>query len=194
MHPNCRCSTAPYINRQEYDEWLDAKRSGSFKGEFEEWKVQNNMLRKASGGISGAWNDRNDPLGKERQKIANDLYKQIKKRDEKYEIKAVAENSGFSLDDIKRVYNHIFVREHLLYNGSKISTFDADYYMAHSWIRLREGKNIQKHDITMLKHELAEERIMGESLEIQYEKVHYKVGKKYNYKKELLIYLKDHDV
>ena len=139
-------------------------------------------------------NDSNDPFGKERQKIAADLYEQIKNRDKKYEIEAVAKHSGLSLDDVSRIHDHIFVRMHLLHEGSQVSTFDADYYMAHSWRRLRDGKNIQKHDITMLKHELAEEKIMGKSLEIQYEKAHNEATKMYNYQKELLAYLKDHDV
>jgi hypothetical protein len=112
----------------------------------------------------------------------------------KYEIEAVAKHSGLSLDDVSRIHDHIFVRMHLLHEGSQVSTFDADYYMAHSWRRLRDGKNIQKHDITMLKHELAEEKIMGKSLEIQYEKAHNEATKMYNYQKELLAYLKDHDV
>ena len=70
----------------------------------------------------------------------------------------------------------------------------SDYYMAHSWLRLRQGKDIQKHDITMLNHELAEEKEMQDSLDVIYEDSHERVQKIYNYQKELLEYLKDHDV
>lgn len=34
MHPNCRCSTAPYIDRREYDEWLNYLDKG---GTTKEW-------------------------------------------------------------------------------------------------------------------------------------------------------------
>ena len=35
MHPNCRCSTASYSNRKEFDEWLDFVSNG---GKTEEWE------------------------------------------------------------------------------------------------------------------------------------------------------------
>lgn len=35
MHPNCRCSTAPYIDRREYEEWLNYLDKG---GTTKEWK------------------------------------------------------------------------------------------------------------------------------------------------------------
>ena len=143
--------------------------------------------------MSGALNDINDPDNTGREHIATKLYKQIVNRKKEYEIKAVAKSSGFSVEDIERVYNHVFIREHLFEDGT-IKKFDPDYYMAHSWLRLREGKNIQKHDITMLYHELAEEKIMQDSLDISYNPVHREVEKTYNYQKELLEYLKNHDV
>ena len=46
----------------------------------------------------------------------------------------------------------------------------------------------------MLYHELEEEKIMGENLEIAYEDAHEIVQKKYNYQKELFEYLRKHDV
>ena len=69
------------------------------------------------------------------------------------------------------MYDHVFIREHKFKDGS-VHKFYPDYYMAHSWLRLWEGKNIQKHDITMLKHELEEEKIMGTSIDVIYENVH----------------------
>ena len=55
--------------------------------------------------------------------------------------------------------------------------------MQHSWMRLREGKNIQIHDETLLKHELAEAKIMGKGIDVVYEKTHAEVEKIFNYKK-----------
>lgn len=37
MHPNCRCSTAPWVDEDAYNAWLDAKASGEFEGGFDEW-------------------------------------------------------------------------------------------------------------------------------------------------------------
>ncbi len=38
MHPNCHCATAPYLDRKEYDEWLDRYKDHSLT--FEEWKKE----------------------------------------------------------------------------------------------------------------------------------------------------------
>lgn len=145
-----------------------------------------------SGAVKGAWNDENDPYNEKRTKIAEEQYEQIRNRKREYEISAVAKNSGMSQDDIERVFAHVFEREHLFEDGS-VHRFDPDYYMYHSWQRLREGKTVYPHDLIMLQHELAEEKIMGNSLEIVYEDAHNEVVKKYDYEKALLKYLKEHD-
>ena len=41
MHPNCHCSTGPYIDRKEYDEWLDSYKDHGLN--FEEWKKQKSL-------------------------------------------------------------------------------------------------------------------------------------------------------
>ena len=145
------------------------------------------------GAVSGAWNDENDPNGSRRRYIADKLYTEIRNRKKSFEVSAVAKHSGLSVEDVSRIYDHIFIRPHNL-GDNEIRRFDPDYYMAHSWLRLRSGKNIQKHDITMLKHELAEERFMGDSLEILYIDAHKQASKWYNYQRELTEYLKKHDV
>ena len=38
MHPNCHCATAPYMDREEFDEWLDGYSEHGLT--FEEWKNQ----------------------------------------------------------------------------------------------------------------------------------------------------------
>ena len=58
-------------------------------------------------------------------------------------------------------------------------------------MRIREGKNIQKHDITLLNHELAEYKLMSANPNMVYEEAHAIVEKQYNYAKELLEYLKE---
>lgn len=140
---------------------------------------------------SGAvYSYKNDPDGSKRQGIAEKLYEQTRNRNSMYEVRAIAKNSGMSEADIKKVYDHIYTNKHLFKNRT-IHLFDPDYEMAQSWQRLRNNNNIQPHDITLLKHELAEYNIMGESIDIEYEPVHNEVTKKYNYQKELMQYLKE---
>lgn len=38
IHPNCRCTTAPWVDEDAYNDWLNAKADGSFSGGFDEWK------------------------------------------------------------------------------------------------------------------------------------------------------------
>ena len=144
-----------------------------------------------SGATSGAvYNYKNDPDGSKRQKIAEDLYTQTRNRNPEYEVKAVAQNSGMDEVDVKKIYDHIYINQHLFQDGT-IHLFDPDYEMAQSWQRLRNNNHIQPHDITLLKHELAEYNVMGENLDIAYEPVHNEVVKTYNYQKELIQYLKE---
>ena len=41
MHPHCRCSTAAWSDRKEYDEWLDFLDKGGTTEEWEKLKAQN---------------------------------------------------------------------------------------------------------------------------------------------------------
>ena len=148
---------------------------------------QNTNISHKSGAV---YNYKNDPDGRKRQKIADDLYKETQNRDSQYEIRAVAKNSGLSESNVKKIYEHIFINEHLFKDGT-IHKFEPDYEMAQSWQRLRNNIDIQPHDITLLKHELAEYSIMEESIDIEYESVHNEIVKKYNYQKELIQYLKE---
>ena len=38
MHPNCHCATAPHIDRQEFNKWLDEKETYGTSLSYEEWK------------------------------------------------------------------------------------------------------------------------------------------------------------
>ena len=189
---NCHCALAPYSDRKEYEKWLNGLANGGHDLRFDEWKELEAKTNN-SGALNGAWNNENDPNYKKRDEIAKALYAQITNRKKSYEIKQVAKNSGFTKEEVSNIYEHVFIRKHKFRSG-EIKKFDPDYCMAHSWLRLRQGKDIQKHDITMLNHELAEEKEMQDSLDVIYEDSHERVQKIYNYQKELLEYLKDHDV
>lgn len=49
MHPNCHCSTGPYIDRKEYDEWLDSYKDHGLN--FEEWKEKRALHENKKGPI-----------------------------------------------------------------------------------------------------------------------------------------------
>jgi hypothetical protein len=99
----------------------------------------------------------------------------------KTDIENIARNTDYTITDIQKVKNYIFLDVHDLGDG-RVDRFDSDFMMAQSWQRLVDGKDIKKHDLTLLKHEL---------LELEYKqqgKLHYEAhilaSKKYNYSKE----------
>lgn len=139
---------------------------------------------------SGALTNENDPDGTQRDRIAKALYKEIKNRKREFEIAAIAKNTGISETDVDKAFAHVFERQHYSKLFGKVRYFDPDYYMAQSWLRLREGKNILEHDIILIRHEVAEASIMGESLTIPYEDAHKEAEKMYNYQRALYEYLK----
>lgn len=146
-----------------------------------------------TGAKSGALTSKNDPDFKKRDSFAEMYYREVLGRKREYEIKAVAKSSGFSTEDIDKVFSHVFEKKHLFSDGT-IHKFSPDYDMAQSWIRLREGKNIQEHDMILLRHELMEANIMGKGTDIPYEPAHEKAQKQYNYAEALKKYLKENNL
>jgi hypothetical protein len=145
------------------------------------------------GAKSGALTSKNDPDFKRRDTFAEMYYREVVGRKREYEIRAVAKNSGFSTEDIEKVFSHVFEKEHLFEDGT-VHKFFPDYDMAQSWIRLREGKNIKKHDIILLNHELMEANIMRNEANIPYEPAHEEAQKQYNYAEALKKYLKENNL
>lgn len=142
-----------------------------------------------SGAISGAYNSKNDPDNKKREKSAEQYYEEMRNRDKATEVKAISTNSGLSIQEAEMVFNHVFEDEHLFADGTK-KRFAPDYYMQQSFMRIREGKNIEQHDRTLLYHELEEAKLMAADPHMTYEEAHEIVQNKYNYKAELKKYLK----
>ncbi len=65
-----------------------------------------------------------------------------------------------------------------LYGGYK--NFDAGYDMAEAFRRLREGRDIQKHDLILIRHEHLECGLM-EKFGLSYEEAHRLAESRYNY-------------
>ena len=76
------------------------------------------------------------------------------------------------------------MQKHVL--DGKIERFAPSFEMSQSWQRLIDGKNIQPHDITLLKHELMERELMKKGF--SQDEAHIRTSQKYNYAREAAEY------
>lgn len=198
IHPRCRCCTTPY-----FDDWeefgISPERAardpetgktvyvpadikyGEWEKKFVVEKEREPDIIK-SGAVSGALNDKNDPLGLRREKHAETFYQAIRNSKKDSFVKTISENTGISESSISKIYDHVFLNEYELYGGRR--RFDPDYDMAESFRRLREGKNIQQHDLILLRHERLECELMRKTGR-GYEEAHKMAESKYNYAQAL---------
>lgn len=158
-------------------------------------KAENNRrtdMDKASGdgiiksaGSKGALNDKNDPLYIKRDRHAEIYYEAVRNSKKDDIVRTISKNTEMPEAVISKVYDHVFVNEYELYGGHK--KFDPDYDMAESFRRLREGKDIQKHDLILLKHEYLEYGLM-KKLSLSYDEAHRLAESRYNYNEALRIF------
>lgn len=142
--------------------------------------VKSSIIKKEA--ISGALTDKNDPLYEKRGRHAESYYKSIRNSKKADIVKVIAKNTGISEANLSKVYDHVFINEYMLYEGRR--RFDPDYDMAESFRRLREGKNIQEHDLILLQHERLEYGLMNK-LGLSYEEAHKLAESKHNYREAL---------
>lgn len=193
-HGNCRCTVDYHPGNGKKQnvhtkKWTDEKqelvrkrsRIGIESVDEREQKRYNRVM-KSSGAVYGAWNSKNDPDEIHRRAHAEQYYESVRKRNTDREIVRIAKNTGFSQDDIRAVYLHVFENYYDLEGGKK--RFDPDYDMAQSWSRLFDGKNIQDHDKTLLHHELMESKLMAKGMD--YDTAHKITQEKYDYLGELI--------
>lgn len=154
MHPWCRSTTVPHVGN-----WRDK----FFNKRKDKYQIKDYLSE------SGALTNKNDEYGVKRRKHAKTYYNSVKNRDKQVEIKTIAKNANMNEKAINRVYEHLFENKYLLDYG--IKQFDPDFYMAQSWQRLREGKNIEPMDIIMLKHEALEHFLMNK-YNLSYKEAH----------------------
>ena len=120
-----------------------------------------------------------------REKHARKYYESVRNSDKQAIITAISKNIGKSENYVKKVIDHVFVNKYNLSTGYE--TFLPDYEIAESFRRIREGKNILPHDITMMKHEHLECGLMNK-LGYKYDLAHDITNRKYNYQKEVREY------
>lgn len=128
-----------------------------------------------AGAVSGAL----DPDSVRAQQHADRYYESV--RHMTGDVDKIAKNTGISKEEISEIKDFVFMQKHDLGNGV-LEYFAPNYAMAESWQRLIDGKNIQKHDITLLRHEQMERSLMRQGF--TQEKAHRLTEQRFNYKKE----------
>ena len=140
-------------------------------------KLNGNKRVVGTGGIFGAYNDKNDPDGTKRNAHAELYYAEIRNNGKEVFVEKIATNTGFSQRFVSEVYDHVFTDKHQLAEGNK--TFDTSYEMSVSFQRLKEG-NFTDADVLLLRHEHLE-RALEKRYNMKYEDAHNLTDTKYNY-------------
>ena len=129
-----------------------------------------------SGGISGAITD---PQSERAKAHAELYYEEI--RHNTTDVERIAHNIGVDPAQILLIKNYLFMDEHLL--GDVIKKFDPSFEIAESWRRLAYApSDIKKHDLTLIYHELLEQKYMDEGMD--QDTAHKKATNRYNYQDE----------
>ena len=188
--PEYRANEAEYFNILERNGHLESKNAAHEGAAMQE---QDDTARKSShqengglhydetksiikkGKVSGALT----PGSIRAEQHAEQYYESV--RHMTTDVKRIAENTGFSEQEILEIKSFIFEETHDLGYDEPIRFFPS-YEMAQSWQRLIDGKNIKPHDITLLYHELLERQLMLEGL--SQEEAHIKASKEFNYNTE----------
>ena len=153
------CNQTGY-NRDRFREQVGGKTSvGHITGNTQKYKDtlkngltsnNNNVIIRETGGKYTIGSDAWFKQQEERDKKAKDAYKEIAQADN---VQKIATISGFSIEEIQQIKNHVFFDEHILYGGK--DKFFPDYNMAIAFKRLENGIP-EERDILLLKHELFE--------------------------------------
>ena len=124
-----------------------------------------------------------DPDSTDGIKFAKMYYDEI--RSFSTDAKKIAKNLGKEEPDIKKIKAYLFEDKSLYDPDTKsYRRFDPDCAIAQSWQRLMNGKDIKKHDRTLIEHELLEMRIKKENPGIEHLEAHRLAASKFNYPKE----------
>ena len=191
FHVFCRSTTVPAFDKDYDIKGSRAARNGNGKTyyvdgdmRYSEWKekfVEKSVDKSGESGIinTGAISGALKPDSAEAEEHAKRYYESV--RHMKTDVGRIADNTGFDKNDIAKIKDHIFIQKHDLGNG-ELEYFYPSYEMAQSWQRLIDGENIQKHDITLLNHEMMERKLMKQGYSQQ--EAHKITENTHNYGKE----------
>ena len=172
---------AQALGRKGLKAWEDGEDWRKYMRGYASLKeVKGRLSDLPTGAISGALNDKNDPDYIRRCKHAERYYEARRKNGIRAFVNKIHQNTGYPKKRLESIYNHVFINEYDLADGHH--RFHPSYEMTQSFQRLLEGKNIQAHDILMLKHEHLEFAIMHK-LGYNYDRAHDLTNTKYNYSK-----------
>ena len=101
------------------------------------------------------------------------------------DVARIASHTRYSERVISEIKEYVFLQEHDFGDGVR-GRFAPSFEMAQSWQRLIEGKHVKAHDLTLLRHEILERRLVLEG-KTQAE-AHKEASKRYNYAKEARAY------
>ena len=144
------------------------------------------VMAESTGSFSGALNDYNDPNNDRRDAHAKRYYEELRNSKHEIIIEKLSRNGGISLRAAEKIFAHVFLNKYELDEG--FMRFYPSYDMAESIRRLLEGREIQKHDLTLLRHEHLEYELMNRYGKDARE-AHRLTDLKYNYFKELIEWL-----
>ena len=193
---NCRCALLEQARwvlgnsfskmdneSKEIVDFRDVDDYNEFKKKYSEKAnniVENNY--KSSKMILGAVSGGRNPFGEKAKEHAKRYYGLV--RSMKTDVDRISKTTGYSRNDIQSIKDFVFCEKHDLGNG-KMEYFEPDYMMAESWQRLING-NPESHDLTLLKHEMMEKRLMSKGM--SQDEAHRVTSNKYNYSKEAAEY------
>lgn len=190
LHPFCRCSIAAYMDREELDSLGDSGYNTSTIDSKSDIIQYSNEYASASGAKNYIRDESLDellsPEEKRKDIHAYTEYDRIKNSNQSLEkskiyknIKQFKEMEDFSKKDVDIAFDHVFNDLHELGEGETL--FRPDYNMAQSWNRLINNKDIQEHDLILLRHERLEHDYMYK-MGMKYQEAHDKVSEIYLYK------------
>lgn len=135
-----------------------------------------------SGAIVGAYNNKNDPFGTKRFEHAKRYYAAMRNSKKADIVSVISKNTGIDDASVSRFFDHLLLNKYEL--DDEIKTFDPDYYIAESIRRLREGKEIQPHDLLLVRHEALEFDLMNNK-GLTYTEAHRIANETFNYQEAL---------
>lgn len=179
-HANCDCTTE-YVDGGKYqDVWSKKEyqskeeRDAAIQRRVATAQAQLDRKIQTGGKLVGGHYYKVGPEAPMKERKAARAYEKYSRVDDSVRI---ANNTGFTVEQIQSVRSHIFFEKHDLYEG--YDRFAPDYDMAVAWKRLREG-NYLPRDITLLNHELLERQIERE-YNLNIEEAHARASEVYDW-------------
>lgn len=200
FHPWCRGTTAPYFEDMQNigERWARDADGKSYEVPksmtYRQWKKKyvdsDGKSGIISSGAKGALTSKNDPDYTKREAHAKTYYRSVRNSDKDSIVNAISKNVDLSRAKVEAAINHLFFSKHYLEKG--YAYFDEDYDIAETIQRLRDGRNIQPHDLILIKHEALEADYMSNGM--PFDEAHSKAESKYNYALALREFLEANDL